>query len=108
MTNVLSQQLLIQKRLTLNQKKALCMLYKLTEGTKEKYQILVVLAQLASHLNPLIILPSYNPYFESRDKTDHAVEDIQPDSSLKTFRTIQVLGPQRFSQPKTAWKIIFY
>jgi len=69
--------------------------------------MLVALAQLESHLNPLIILPSYNPYFESRDEPDHAVEDIQPDSPLKTFRTIQVLGPQRFSQPETACKIKF-
>jgi len=35
-TNVMSQQLPMQKKLTLGQKKALCMLYKLTEGTKEK------------------------------------------------------------------------
>ena len=69
--------------------------------------MLVALARLASHLNPLTILPSYNPYFESRDETDRSVADMQPDSPLKTFRTIQVLGPQRFSQPETAWKIIF-
>jgi len=70
--------------------------------------MLVALAQLVFHLNPLITLPSYNPYFESRDETDHAVEDMQPDSPLKTFRTIQVLGPQEFSHPGTDWKIIFY
>jgi len=69
--------------------------------------MLVALARLASHLNPLVILLSYNPHFESRDETDRDAADMQPDSPLKTFKTTQVLGPQRFSQPETAWKITF-